>query len=75
MFGKKVIVTVHGLDWQREKWKGGFGSKYIRLGEKMAVRWAYEIIVLSKAVQDYFRDTSRHFKPLDKWDLVMTWSL
>ena len=25
LLGKKVIVTVHGLDWQREKWKGSFG--------------------------------------------------
>ena len=56
LFGKKVIVTVHGLDWQREKWKGGFGSKYIRWGEKMAVRCAHEIIVLSKNVQQYFED-------------------
>ena len=55
--GKRVIVTVHGLDWQREKWKNGFGSKYIYLGEKMAVRFADEIIVLSRNVQEYFRDT------------------
>ena len=57
LFGKKVIVTVHGLDWQREKWKNGFGAKYIRTGEKMAVRFADEIIVLSENVQNYFRDT------------------
>ena len=57
LFGKRVIVTVHGLDWQREKWKHGFGSKYIRLGEKAAVRFADEIIVLSKNVQQYFQDT------------------
>ena len=57
LFGKKVIVTVHGLDWQREKWKGGFGAKYIHMGEKMAVRFADEIIVLSKNVQQYFEDT------------------
>jgi len=55
LLGKRVIVTVHGLDWQREKWKQGFGAKYIRLGEKMAVRFADEIIVLSKGVQEYFR--------------------
>lgn len=54
LFGKRVIVTVHGLDWQRAKWQGGFGEKYIHLGEKMAVKYADEIIVLSKAVQDYF---------------------
>lgn len=57
LFGKRVIVTVHGLDWQREKWKNGFGSKYIRAGEKMAVRYADEIIVLSKNVQQYFENT------------------
>lgn len=57
LFGKKVIVTVHGLDWQREKWKRGFASKYIRWGEKMAVRFADHIIVLSKGVQEYFLNT------------------
>lgn len=57
LLGKRVIVTVHGLDWQREKWSKGFGSKYIRFGEKMAVKWAHEIIVLSQNVRDYFRQT------------------
>ena len=54
--GKRVIVTVHGLDWQRAKW-GGFASKYIRFGEKQAVKRADEIIVLSRSVQKYFEDT------------------
>lgn len=57
LFGKRVVVTVHGLDWQRAKWKSGFGAKYIRFGEKMAVRFADEIIVLSCGVQQYFMDT------------------
>ena len=57
LFGKKVVVTVHGLDWMRQKWKGGFGAKYIRWGEKMAVRYADRLIVLSRNVQQYFRDT------------------
>lgn len=56
LMGKKVIVTIHGLDWQREKWKGGFASKYIHFGERMAVKWADEIIVLSREVQKYFKD-------------------
>lgn len=55
--GKKVIVTIHGLDWQREKWKAGFGAKFIRQGERNAVKYADEIIVLSKGVQDYFEKT------------------
>lgn len=54
LFHKRVIVTVHGIDWQREKWKSGFGSKFIHKGEKNAVKYADEIIVLSKGVQDYF---------------------
>ena len=57
LFGKRCIATIHGLDWAREKWKNGFGSRYIRMGEKMAVRCADEIIVLSKSVQKYFLDT------------------
>lgn len=55
LFGKKVIVTVHGLDWQREKWKSGFGAKYIKLGEKSAVKFADEIIVLSQGEKEYFK--------------------
>ena len=52
---KKVVVTIHGLDWQRAKW-GGFASRYIKWGEKQAVKYADEIIVLSRAVQDYFEE-------------------
>ena len=37
MFGKKCVATVHGLDWQREKWGKGFASKYIKFGEKVMV--------------------------------------
>ena len=66
LFGKRVVVTIHGIDWQREKWKSGFGSKFIRKGEKNAVKYADEIIVLSKGVQKYFMDTygrETHFIP------------
>ena len=56
LFHKRVVVTVHGLDWARAKW-GGFASKYIRWGEKQAARWADEIIVLSRGVQEYFKTT------------------
>ena len=55
LFGKKIVVTVHGLDHARQKWKG-FARKYILLGEKNAVRYADEIIVLSEDVKRYFRE-------------------
>ena len=55
LLGKKIVVTVHGLDHQRQKW-GKLASAYIMLGEKAAVRHAHSIIVLSKGVQTYFRE-------------------
>lgn len=56
IFGIKTIATIHGLDWKRAKW-GGFASKYIKFGEKMAAKYADEIIVLSKSIQQYFKST------------------
>lgn len=56
LFGKRCIATIHGLDHQRAKW-GRFASAYIMLGEKCAVKFADEIIVLSRGVQEYFRKT------------------
>ena len=56
LFGKRCIATIHGLDHQRAKW-GKFASTYIMLGEKCAVKYADEIIVLSENVQKYFKET------------------
>lgn len=56
LFGKRCIATIHGLDYQRAKW-GKFASAYIMAGEKCAVKYADEIIVLSRGVQEYFRKT------------------
>lgn len=53
-FGISTVATIHGLDWQRAKW-GNLASKVLKYGEKTAVRKADEIIVLSRNVQDYFR--------------------
>lgn len=53
-FDIRTVVTIHGLDWQRGKW-GGFASKYIKLGERCAAKYADEVVVLSKNVQEYFR--------------------
>lgn len=55
-FGIKTVATIHGLDWQRAKW-GGFATKYLLFGEKMAAKYADEVIVLSENVKKYFKDT------------------
>lgn len=54
--GSKIIVTCHGLDWQRNKW-GKLPSLLIRLGELAAVRFAHRIIVVSEELQRYFWET------------------
>ena len=55
LFGKKIVVTIHGLDHMRQKW-GRLASAYIMQGEKAAARHAHSIIVLSNGVRDYFRE-------------------
>ena len=51
--GIRTVATIHGLDWQRAKW-GGFASYVIKRGERCAATKAHALIVLSKAVQNYF---------------------
>lgn len=53
---RKIVVTIHGLDWQRAKW-GNLASFVIKFGERMAAKYADEIIVLSNNVKQYFADT------------------
>ena len=55
LFGIRTIATIHGLDWQRSKW-GNFASRILKLGEKTAAKYADEVIVLSKNVQEYFAE-------------------
>lgn len=54
--GIRTVATIHGLDWQRAKW-GKLGSAYIKHGERVAVKSADEIIVLSHSAQEYFEQT------------------
>lgn len=34
-------LTSGGIDWQREKWQSGLGSKFIHQGEKNAAKYPY----------------------------------
>lgn len=53
LFGKKVIVTVHGLDWQRKKW-GKFGKCYLKFGEFITGKFAHNVISVSNNLREYF---------------------
>lgn len=51
--GSKTVVTVHGLDWQRDKW-GGFASRVLRLGEWTSANFPDRTIVVSKTLKQYY---------------------
>ena len=51
---KKVIVTIHGLDWQRAKW-GFFARNMLRFSERCAVRYSHVTICVSQSLQTYFQ--------------------
>ena len=53
-FGKKTVVTVQGLDWQRRKW-GRIASAILRLGERASVKLPDLTMVVSRTLQDYYR--------------------
>lgn len=52
--GIPVINHVHGLDWQREKWRG-LGSFVLRRCERAMVRHATKIIGVNPDIIDYYR--------------------
>ena len=53
LFGKHTVCTVHGLNWRVDKW-GGFASRYLKLGERIAAKYADDLIVLSEGEWNYF---------------------
>ncbi|SHO58596.1 glycosyltransferase family 4 protein [Vibrio quintilis] len=47
--GKKVVFTHHGPDYDRQKW-GRMAKMVLKLGEKLAVKFASEVIVISDVI-------------------------
>lgn len=54
LFGKRCVVTVHGLDHRRAKW-GILARIYLNISERVAVKFADEIIVLNENTKKYFK--------------------
>jgi len=53
--GKKTVVTVQGLDWRRAKW-GALAARVLRLGEAAAVRLPNATMVVSRTLQQHYRN-------------------
>lgn len=56
IFRKNTVSTIHGLNWKVDKW-GKFASAYLKLGEKIAAKYADEVVVLSEDMHRYFLET------------------
>ena len=56
LFSKtKCIVNIDGVEHRREKW-GKFAKAFLKLSERMAVKYADIIISDNKGIQDYVRE-------------------
>jgi glycosyltransferase involved in cell wall biosynthesis len=55
LFGRKVVVTVHGLDWKREKW-GGFARFWLKIGAWAAAAFPHRTTVVSRTLRQHYRD-------------------
>ena len=55
LVGKKTVVTVQGLDWQRCKWQK-LAASVLRIGERGSVRLPNATIVVSRTLQHYYRE-------------------
>ncbi|MCE9626379.1 MAG: glycosyltransferase family 4 protein [Candidatus Eisenbacteria bacterium] len=53
--GAKTVVTVHGLDWQREKW-GKAASWVLKRCEGPAAHFPNRTIVVSKTLREHFKN-------------------
>jgi glycosyltransferase involved in cell wall biosynthesis len=54
-FGKKTLVTVQGLDWQRGKW-GRLAAFVLRLGERASVGLPNGTMVVSQTLHQRYRE-------------------
>lgn len=60
--GRKIIVSIDGIEWKRDKWS--YGAKlYLRWAEKLAVKHSHIDISDNESIQDY---TALKYKTLSK---------
>jgi glycosyltransferase involved in cell wall biosynthesis len=61
LFGKKVVVTVHALDWQRSKWSF-LAKSFLRFGEWASVRFPNRTVVVGEEIKTYLEE--RYGRPV-----------
>ncbi|PYV60586.1 MAG: hypothetical protein DMG95_13910, partial [Acidobacteria bacterium] len=56
LFGKKTVVTVQGLDWQRKKW-GRLARNCLKFAGWASARFPNTTIVVSRVLQEHYLPT------------------
>lgn len=51
---KRLLINIDGLEHQRDKWKESI-RKFLKYSEKLAVKYANEVIADNKAIQEYIK--------------------
>jgi glycosyltransferase involved in cell wall biosynthesis len=50
----RILVNIDGLEWKRDKW-GNFAKWFLKLSEKIAVKYADKIITDNRGLQAYVK--------------------
>lgn len=49
------VVSIQGLDWKRAKWSG-LGGFLLKLCERVTIKFASEVTVVSEELQEYYKN-------------------
>ena len=52
----RIVTNIDGIEWRRQKWKG-VAKWFLRLSEKVAVRFSHEVISDNASIAEYVKDT------------------
>jgi glycosyltransferase involved in cell wall biosynthesis len=50
----RIVTNIDGVEWKREKWKG-FARWFLRVSERIAVRFSHEVIADNGAIASHVR--------------------
>ena len=60
LLGLKVVVTHHGLDYNRQKW-GKIARIVLKTGERLSAKYANELIVISAEINNVIKRKYKRF--------------
>jgi glycosyltransferase involved in cell wall biosynthesis len=56
LFGRRVVVQVHNMEWKGGKW-GPKAQRFFRLAERVTVRFADEVLVINHTFERHYQTT------------------